>query len=45
MHDFLEKKPTDFKGIYYVLRKQHSLSTPVFDLEDEVIVIKPHLCV
>jgi hypothetical protein len=43
MHDFFEKKPTNFKGIYYVLRKQDSLSTPVFDLEDEVIVIKPHL--
>lgn len=42
MHDFLEKKPTNFKGIYYVLRKSHSLSMPIFDLQDEVIVIKSH---
>lgn len=42
MHDFLEKKPTNFKGIYYVLRKSDTLSMPIFNLEDEVLKIKPH---
>ncbi len=43
MHDFLKQKPTSFKGIYYVLRKADSLSMPIFDLEDEVLVIKSNL--
>lgn len=42
MHDFLEKKPTNFKGIYYILRKSDSLSMPIFDLQDEVLAIKSH---
>ena len=42
LHDFLEKKPTNFKGIYYVLRKSDSISMPIFDLQDEVLAIKPY---
>ena len=42
MRDFLKKKPSNFKGIYYVISKSDSLSMPIFDLQDEVLAIKSH---